>query len=214
LINQKTSTKKFNIIVKTDVQGSLTSVVDSLKTLDTEDVIVHLVGTGIGSINENDIRMAFASKAIIYGFEVGMPLNIKQLAARDKVLVRLFRIIYELLDDAKQEMSNLLVPEEVIINVGRLLIRGVFKTTKTEVICGGEVTKGKVVIPALATIYRENKIIAKDLAVTNLKNGPTDTKEVLEGEMCGISLSTLNRLNLQIGDRVEVFTRELRERTL
>ena len=214
LINQKTSIKELNIIVKADVQGSLTSVVDSLKTLDTEDVAVHIVGAGVGSVTDNDIRMAATSKAIIYGFEVSMPLNIKQLASRDKVSVRLFRIIYELLDDAKQEMSDLLAPEEITTNVGRLLVKGVFKTTKNEIICGGEVTKGKVVVLALATIYREDKVIAKDIQIINLKHGPTDTKEVLEGEMCGISLSTSNRLDLQVGDRIEVFTHEIRERTL
>ena len=214
MINQQTSTKELHIIVKADVQGSLTSVIDSLKTLDTEDVVVRIVGAGVGSVNDNDIRMAAASKAIIYGFEVTMPTNIKQLASRDKVLVRLYRIIYELLDDAKQEMSDLLAPEEIITNVGRLLVKGIFKTTKTEIICGGQVTKGKVVTPSLATIYRDDKVIAKDIQITNLKHGPTDTKEVLEGEMCGLSLDTNNRLDLQEGDRIEVFTREIRERTL
>jgi translation initiation factor IF-2 len=90
----------------------------------------------------------------------------------------------------------------------------VFNTTKNELICGGEVTKGKVVYPATATIYRGDEVIAKELSITNLKHGPTDTKEVLEGEMCGISLATNNRLDLQEGDRVEVFTREIHERTL
>lgn len=214
MINRKTAMQELTVIVKADVQGSLTSVIDSLKTLDTDEVSIRVVGSGVGSITENDIRMASTSKAIIYGFQVTMAANIKQLAMRDKVPVRLYRIIYELLDDAKQELSNLLAPEEVITNVGRLLVRGVFKTTKTESICGGEVTKGKLVVPAYATVYRDDEVIGENIQVTNLKHGPTDTKEVLEGEMCGMNLATNNRLELQEGDRIELFTREIRERSL
>ena len=214
LINQKTNQEEFNIIVKADVQGSLTSVIDSLKTLDTEDVAIRVVGSGVGTITENDIRMAATSNAVIYGFHVDMPQNIKQLASRDKVTVRLYKIIYELIDDARESMSSLLAPEEVVTEVGRLIVRGVFKTTKTDAICGGEVTKGKLVIPAFANVFRGDELLASALPVVNLKHGPTDTKEVLEGEMCGMSLSTTTRVDLQEGDRIEVYTREIRERTL
>lgn len=214
LINRKTSQQELTVIVKADVQGSLTSVIDSLKTLDTNEVAVRVVGSGVGSVTENDIRMASSSSAIIYGFQVDMPANIKQLASRDKVSVRLYKIIYELIDDAKHEMSERLEDEEVITNAGRLLVRGVFKTTKTECIVGGEVTKGKLVIPGFVNIYRNDVEITKELPVTSLKHGPTDTKEVLEGEMCGMSLETKSRLDLQEGDRIELFTREILVRSL
>jgi translation initiation factor IF-2 len=214
LINKKTTMQELNVIVKADVQGSLTSVIDSLKTLDTDEVSIRIVGSGVGAITDNDIRMAATTGAIIYGFHTTIPANIKQIASRDKVQVRLFKIIYELLDDAKQELSELLVAEEIITNVGRLLVRGVFKTTKTELICGGEVTKGKLVIPATATIYRGDEILGENLVVTNLKHGPTDTKEVLEGEMCGMNIATSSRLDLEEGDRIEFFTKEIRERSL
>ena len=111
-------------------------------------------------------------------------------------------------------MSNLLAPEEVITEQGRLVVRGVFKTTKTELICGGEVTKGQLVIPAFANIYRDDTQLAKDLVVTNLKHGPTDTKLVSQGEMCGISIETTARLDIQEGDRIELYTSETHERTL
>jgi translation initiation factor IF-2 len=214
MINKKTSLQELNVIVRADVQGSLTSVVDSLKTLDTDEVAIRVVGSGVGSITENDVRMATTSKAIIYGFQVSMPTNIKQLASQNEVSIRLYKIIYELLDDAKQELTRLLRPEEVVINVGRLLVRGVFKTSKNEIICGGEVTKGKLVWPSLATIYRGNDIIAKELEVTNLKHGPTDTKEVLEGEMCGMNIATNNKIELQEGDKIELFTHEIKQRIL
>ena len=158
--------------------------------------------------------MAASSDAIIYGFHVTMPQNVKQLAARVKVRVRLYKVIYELIDDARNEMSGLLAPEEIVTEKGRLLVRGVFKTSKTELICGGEVTKGQLVIPGFVTIYRGDEQLATNLEVTNLKHGPTDTKEVNEGEMCGISIATTSRLDLQEGDRIELFTREIRERSL
>ena len=214
LINKKTTMQELNVIVKADVQGSLTSVIDSLKTLDTDEVSIRVVGSGVGAITDNDIRMAATTGAIIYGFNATMPPNIKHIASRDKVQVRLYRIIYELLDDAKKELSELLIDEEIITNVGRLIVRGVFKTTKTELIFGGEVTKGKLVVPSTVTVYRDEAVLGSNLVVTNLKHGPTDTKEVLEGEMCGVNVLTANRIDLEEGDRVEFFTKEIRARSL
>lgn len=214
LINKKTNLQELNIVVKADVQGSLTSVVDTLKTLDTDEVAIRIVGSSVGSITENDVRMAASSNAIIYGFHVVMPQNVKQLTARDKVRVRLYKVIYELIDDAKNEMSALLAPEEIVTEKGRLIVRGVFKTSKTELICGGEVTKGQLVMPGFVTIFRGDEQLAADLEVTNLKHGPTDTKVVNEGEMCGISIATNSRLDLQDGDRIELLTKETRERSL
>jgi translation initiation factor IF-2 len=214
MINQKNNIKELNVVIKADVQGSLTSVIDCLKTLNTDEVAIRVVGTGVGAITENDVRTASASDAIIYGFQVTTPENIKRLVARDKTPIRLFKIIYELLDDAKQELSKMLEPEEITTEVGRLIVRGLFKTSKSEVICGGEVTKGKLVCPALANVFRDSKLIAENLKITNLKHGPTDTKEVLLGEMCGLSLGTTNRVDLLPGDKVEVFTKEIRERSI
>src|SRR5690606_23842564 len=119
-------------------------VIDSLKTLDNEEVAIRIVGSGVGAINENDIRLASAGNAIIYGFHIDLPAGVKQLASRDKVSIRLFKVIYELLDDAKEELSNLLAPEIIETELGSLIVKGIFKTSKTEVICGGEVIKGKL----------------------------------------------------------------------
>jgi translation initiation factor IF-2 len=207
MINRTNRMTELNIIIKADVQGSLTSVIDSLKALDTEEVAIRIVGQGIGAITENDVHMAHTSKAIIYGFNVGLPSGIKQQASRDKISIRLFKVIYELIDDAKNELSNLLAPEVVENEIGRLVVRGVFKTTKTEVICGGEVTKGKLIAPALARVQRGDELLG-EVEITNLKRGPADTKEVFEGEMCGLSLRSTSRIELQEGDRIELFTRE------
>ncbi len=214
IISRTNKLNELNIIVKADVQGSLTSVIDSLKSLDTEEVAVKIVGSSVGVITENDVHSAATSGAIIYGFHTSLPASLKQLAARDHVSIRLYSVIYELIDDVKKELEALLVPEVVEETLGELSIKGIFKITKTGVICGGEVTKGKLSIPALARIRRGKELIADNLEVVNLKRGPQDVKEVQEGEMCGLSFKSAVRVEVQEEDKVELFTREARARTL
>lgn len=213
IIDRQSELSELNIIIKADVQGSLTSVIDSLKTLNTNEVAVRVVGSGIGNITEKDLHMAVSSGAIIYGFSVTSPTSVKQLANRDKVSIRQFKIIYELIDDAKEELSRLLAPEITRKELGRLIVRGVFKITKTEVICGGEVTKGKLTVPALATVLRDSEPIA-EVEIIGLKRGPQEAKEVLEGEMCGMSFKSTSRVDLKEGDHIELYTQEVSERSL
>jgi len=213
LINRDNAMQELNIIVKADVQGSLTSVIDSLKAMDTDEVSVRIVSSGVGAISENDMHLAHSSGAIVYGFNVTIPTSSKQQASRDKIQVRLYKVIYELIDDVREEMSKLLSPEIVETELGKLLVKGVFKTTKTEIICGGEVTKGKLMLPALARIFRDKEQLA-EVEVSGLKRGPNDTKEVFEGEMCGMSLVTTKRTELQEGDKIELFRREAVNRSL
>ena len=213
LINRNNEMQELNVIVKADVQGSLTSVIDSLKAMDTNEVSVRVVGAGVGAIGENDVHLAHTSKAIVYGFNVDLPTSSRQQAARDKVQVRMFKVIYELIDDAKSELSNLLSPEIVETELGRLLVKAVFKTTKNDVICGGEVTKGKLTVPALARVMRGDEVLG-EVEVTNLKRGQADTKEVFEGELCGLSFTTSKRLQLEEGDHINLFTRRAVQRQL
>lgn len=213
IINRSNKVNELNIIIKADVQGSLTSVVDSLKALDTDEVVVRIVGSGVGVITEKDVHLAATSSAIIYGFNVQAPANIKQLANRDRVPIRVFNIIYELIDDARAELTKLLPPEIIRTELGRLQVKGIFKLTKTEVICGGEVTKGKLVAPALATVTRGDETIA-EVEVTGLKRGPQEAKEVFEGDMCGVSFKSQSRVDLQENDRLDFYTQETVARTL
>jgi translation initiation factor IF-2 len=213
IINRSNELQELNIIIKADVQGSLTSVIDSLKALDTAEVAVRVVSSGVGSITDNDLRLAQTSNAVVYGFNVTAPSNIRQQASRDKVELRLYRVIYELIDDVKGDLEHLLSPEIIETELGRLVVRGIFNTTKTAVIAGGEVTKGKLIAPALAKVYRDNEELM-EVEVTGLKRGPSEAKEVFEGEMCGISITTPSRLDLLEGDRIELFTREAVKRSL
>lgn len=213
MINRNMNVQELPVIVKADVKGSLKSVIDSLRTLENEEVSIRIIGSGVGTITENDLHLAHSGGAIIYGFNVETPSTIKQHAARDKVPIRLFKVIYELIDDAKAELTTLLAPEIVEKEQGRLIVKGIFKTTKTEVICGGEVTKGKLSLPALARITRGEEVIG-EAEVTVLKKGPQEVKEVVEGEMCGMQLKTQSRLALEEGDRIELFRRETIARSL
>ena len=213
LINRDNKLQELNIIVKADVQGSLTSVIDSLKAMDTDEVSVKVVSSGIGPVGESDLHLAHSSGAIVYGFNVSLPTSSKQQASRDKIKVRLYNVIYQLIDDVKAELSNLLSPEIIETELGRLIVKGIFNTTKTAIICGGEVTKGKLTAPSLARITRGDETIA-EVQVTGLKRGPAEAKEIVEGEMCGISLATTKKVELLEGDRIEVFTREAIQRQL
>jgi translation initiation factor IF-2 len=213
IMNRRTEVSELNVILRADVQGSLTSLIDSIKSLDTEEVSVRIVGSGVGAITENDVRMAATSDAVVYGFQVDVANSVKNYARQQGVTLRMYRIIYELLDDVRNDLSALLAPEVIETDLGRLVVKGVFKITKTEVICGGEVTKGKLQAPARARIVRDGKELA-EVEIINLKQGPQETKEVQRGEMCGLSFKSESRVEVQEGDHIEVFTREIKERTL
>lgn len=216
LLNMITRTNEkqlVNVIIKADVQGSLTSVADSLRLLEHQEISLRIIGSGVGNISENDVRLAAGSEAIIYGFNVQLPPAVKRLAAQDKVSVRIFKIIYELIDDARAVMTELLSPEVVETETGRLIIRGVFRTTRDEIICGGEVTKGKVTPSTLARVTRNGEAIG-EVEVKTVQRAKADAKEVFEGEMCGLQLRTKGKLLLEEGDKLDFFTRELRKRSL
>lgn len=213
MMNKQTETQDVNVIVKADVQGSLTSVTDSLKLLENSELNVRILSSGVGNISENDIRRAAGSNAIVYGFSVQLPPAVKQLAAREKVSVRIFKVIYELLDDIRVVMEDLLSPEVVETDTGELKVLGVFRTTKDAVICGGEVLKGKVVPGTLARVVRDKEKIA-EVEVSKVQRQQQEAKEVFEGEQCGLEIKLQSRLVIEENDRLEFFTRELKKRTL
>lgn len=214
MMSQQSESQDFNVIVKADVQGSLTSVIDSLKLIDTGgEITLRVIGSGVGNISENDIRLASDSKTIVYGFNVSLPPAIKQLAARDKVEVRLYKVIYELIDDARSSMETMLAPETVEKEIGELVVKGVFRTLKDAAIVGGEVVNGKITPGLLVRIVHGKETIA-EAEVTGLQRNKQDAKEVFEGEMCGLSLKTDRKVLVEEGDHLQFFTRELVQRKL
>ncbi len=216
MMSHQDDVKDFDVVVKADVQGSLTSVVDSLKMINgDEEVNVRVIGTGVGNISENDIRLAMSGNTVVYGFNVELPPNVKRLAQRDRVEVRIFKVIYELIDDVKASMSNLLSPKIVDETVAELDVKGVFKTTKDEVIAGGEILSGKVVLAdkPLVRFIRKKEILGEGELI-NIQKQKHDVKELFESDICGFSAKVQNRINLEVGDKVQFFKRELVKREI
>lgn len=214
MMNVADNAKTFNVIVKGDVLGSVTSVVDSLKMIDTKgEVTLNIVSTGVGDVNENDVYMAAGGNTVVYGFNVGVPVNIAKMAARDNVPIRTYRVIYELLDDAKHSMEDLLDAEIIESDQGEMKVLGVFHTEKTSIIAGGEVLKGDVKPGHLARIVRDKEYLG-EAEVTSVQKEKIDVKELTAGETGGLALKTNSRIELKVGDRLKFFTRETRRRTL
>ncbi len=214
MMNVADNSKTFNVIVKGDVLGSVTSVVDSLKLIDTKgEVTLNIVSTGVGDINENDVYMAAGGNTVIYGFNVSVPINVSKMAARDGIPVRIFRVIYELLDDAKHEMESLLDAEIVEEEKGELKVLGVFRTEKTSIIAGGEVLKGDVKPGYLVHIFRKKENLG-EAEVTTVQREKISATELIAGETGGLAMSTTSKIELQVGDRLKFFTRETKKRTL
>ncbi len=214
MMNVVDNTKTFNVIVKGDVLGSVTSVVDSLKLIDTKgEITLNIVSTGVGDINENDVYMAAGENTVIYGFNVSVPINISKMAARDNVPIRTYKVIYELLDDAKHEMENLLDAEIVEEDKGELKVLGVFRTEKTNIIAGGEVLTGDVKPEYLVRVIHDKKYLG-EAEVTSVQKEKIDAKELVAGETGGLALKTTSKIDLQVGDRLKFFTRETKKRTL
>lgn len=208
------NTKTFNVIVKGDVQGSVTSVVDSLRLIDTQgEITLNIVSTGVGAVSENDVYMASGGNTIIYGFNVTVPNAIAKMAERSGVPVRVFRVIYELLDDAKREMENMLDAEIVETDTGELEVQGVFRTEKTEIIAGGQVKSGRVAAGMLGRVYRKKELLG-EIEVTNTQEGKVNVPSLAEGEIGGLSLKTEKKIQLEIGDKIKFFTREAKKKTL
>lgn len=206
-------TNTLPIIIKADVQGSLESVIQSLESIQSEEVSVDIVSSGVGPVNETDVTRAKTSNALVLGFSVPIPVAIKRLALREQVSIKLYTVIYELIDEVKALLSKMLPPEIVETDIGRLKIKGIFRTTKNEIICGGLVTKGKVQPNALVRISRDKAELA-EVTVTSVKREESEAKEVFEGELCGLQLKTNKKILLKEGDVLDLFTREEIQRKL
>lgn len=214
MMNTADNSKTFNVIIKGDVLGSVTSVVDSLKMIDTKDEItINIVSTGVGNISENDVYMAVGDRTIIYGFNVSVPINIAKMAIRDGVEIRNFKVIYELLDDAKAEMEKMLDVEVIEEEMGEMKIKGVFRTEKTAMIVGGEMLTGVVRPGMLARIWRKEECLG-ELEVTSVQKEKIDAQELVAGETGGLALKTERKITVELMDRLKFFVREQKKKKL
>lgn len=203
--------KELNVIIKADVQGSLESLLESVADLRNEEVAVKVVSQGIGDISESDVNFAQTAGGLLIGFNVSMSSAVKQLATREHVQIRLYKVIYELLDDLRQALSQMLAPEVIELPVGKLKVLGVFKTTKTAVICGGEVVDGKVEPGVEVRVLRNKEVVAAG-KVNTVQKEQNQVKEVVEGEQCGLNIAVNSAI--EVGDQLEFFRTETRQRSL
>jgi len=194
--------KELPIIVKADVQGSAEVVKQSLEKLSNEEVRVRVIHNGVGAVNESDIMLASASNAIIIGFNVRPGPAIMESVANSDVEMRLYRIIYDAIDDVKQAMKGMLAPKTREVSLGRAEVRLVYKITNVGTIAGCYVLNGKVVRSALIRLVRDGIVIAED-KIDSLKRFKDDAKEVAQGYECGIGLDKFN--DIKEGDIFESF---------
>lgn len=202
---------ELKVVVKADVRGTLSTLQESLANLRNDEVAVNIVSSGVGDVNESDISSAKASGALVIGFNVGVSSIVKQLADREKVKIQLYKVIYELLDDIRRVLSQMLKPEIIETVIGKLKILGVFKTTKSNVVCGGEVTEGKVESKVGVKIWRNKEQVGHG-TLGSLQKEKQEAKQVGAGEQCGLNVQT--ETPILEGDVLEFFTTELRSRSL
>lgn len=199
--------KALNILIKADVQGSVEAVKQSLLELSNEEVKVNVIHAAVGAINETDVMLADSSNAIIIGFNVRPDSNAKTLAERSKVDIRLYRIIYEAIDDVKNAMKGLIAPKTQEIYMGKAEVRQTFKITGVGMVAGCYVTEGKIIRNGKLRIYR-NDVMIYEGNVNQLKRFKDDVKEVSQGFECGISIENFN--DIQIGDFIESYLIEVK----
>ena len=195
--------KEINIILKADVRGSEEAVKNALEKVTTKDVKVNVIRSGIGAITESDVILATASNAIIIGFNVIAGANSKELAKEKNVDIRLYTIIYKLIEDIEAAINGMLDPvyEEHIL--GSAVIRKIFKFSKIGNIAGSYITDGFVKNGALARVIRDGIIIASDDSIASLQREKDTVKEVKKGFECGITLDKFN--DFKEGDIIECY---------
>ncbi len=197
--------RDLNLVIKADVHGSAEALAQSVIKLSNEEVRVRVLHTGVGSVTESDVMLAQASGAIIIGFGVGVESKARQLAEREHVDVRQYRIIYEALDDVKQALTGLLTPKFQELFLGRAEVREVFRVPKIGAVGGCYVTEGKILRSGQVRVIRDGAVIHEG-AIASLKRFKDDVREVATGYECGIGLEKFN--DIKVGDIFEVYTQE------
>ena len=203
---QEGEVKDLNLILKGDVQGSVEALQDALFKLSLEEVQIKIIHTGVGSINESDVMLASASNAIVIGFNVRPDNNARKLAEADQVDIRLYRIIYEAIEDIKAAVTGLLKPIMKEVILGQAEVRQLFKVSRLGSIAGSYVIEGKLTRNAMIRVIRDGTVILDGGRIESLKRFKDDVREVLTGYECGILLENYN--DLHEGDIIEAYVME------
>ena len=205
----KGEVKKLPIIVKADVQGSLEAIVSSLEKVGNDEVQMNVIHNAIGAINESDVSLANSAQGVVIGFNIRAIPQARTIAKRDKVDIRYYSIIYELIDDMKKMLSGLLTPDTKEEIIGHAEVRDTFSSSKLGTIAGCYVTNGLVSNSAKIRLVREGKIIHEG-EVGTLKRFKDDVKEVRENYECGISFKDYS--DILVKDEIEFYiTKEVQK---
>ncbi len=197
---------ELNLVVKADVQGSIGALVDAFMKLPQDEVRVNIIRSAAGAVTESDIKLAMASRAIVVGFNVRPDATARELAEREGVDVRLYRVIYDAIDDIRGALSGMLKPEERETELGRAEVRALFRVPKVGVVAGCMVLQGTIVRNARARVVRDG-VVAYDGRIGSLRRFKDDAREVAEGFECGIGIENFN--DVKEGDIIEAY--EVRE---
>lgn len=197
--------KELNVILKTDVQGSLEPIRSSLERLGTEEVQVRIIHSSTGNVTESDVMLAIASKGLIIGFGVSAEEGARRLASAEGIDIRFYNVIYNLTDDVEKALKGMLEPSYVEVIEGRAEVRAVFPAAKGKNVAGAYVTEGKVSRGAKVRVRRGEEIAAES-TISSLKRFKDNVKEVAAGYECGIGITDFAQF--QVGDIVEAFSME------
>ncbi len=203
---------KYNIIIKSDVQGSIEAIQQILDTIPQTKVAISFIDTGVGNVTESDIKMAQSSEATIYGFNVTTSPVAKRMAEDAKVTVLNYKVIYELVDHIKNTLLSMLPDEIERTDVGELEVLGIFRTEKKQMIVGGRVKKGKAVAKdAKIDVYRGENLIGTG-KLANLQHNKVNVDEVKRDQECGITFD--GETKIKAGDTFKMYTEILKEKAL
>jgi len=199
---QQGEIQELKVILKADVQGSCEAIVDAISKISASNVKVNVIHSGVGSISESDVMLAEASNAIVIGFNVKVDAKAQQLAEKNKIDIKLYNIIYELIDNIKFAMEGLLKPVEKEVTVGKAEVRQTFSVPRVGTIAGCFVTEGKIVRNNRVKVIRDNNVIF-DGKILSLKRFKDDVREVQQGFECGVSVEGFN--DIKVGDILEFY---------
>ncbi len=199
---QEGEVKELNLIIKGDVQGSIGALVASLEKLNNNEVKVNIIHTGVGTVTESDVMLAGTSGAVLIGFNVRPTTAVQNMANRENVEIRTYRVIYDVIDDVENAMKGMLAPEFKEELLGKVEIRNTFKVPNIGIIGGAYVTDGKVLRNAQIRLVRDG-IVIHEGKISSLKRFKDDAKEVNQGYECGIGIENYN--DIKEGDVIECF---------
>ncbi|MGI6696858.1 MAG: translation initiation factor IF-2 [Christensenellales bacterium] len=194
-----------NVLIKADVQGSVEAVRQSLEKLSNDQVKIHVLHSGVGAVTKDDVNLAATCNATIIGFNIRPDRNARDIAAREGIDIRLYRVIYQAIEDVEKAMKGMLEPEFKEVSLGEAEVRNVFKVTGSGTVAGCYVLDGKMARNQQVRLLRDNIVIFEG-KLSSLRRFKDDVREVAAGYECGIGLENYN--DIKVGDIIECFTME------